>query len=62
MKITTAMSISEELGSSLPRRMRYCSLVEERATAKGSSAADWTPLAELVAVDSFQRVGAYRRS
>jgi len=60
MKIITATAINEELGPFSRVVMRYCGMVEERATAKGSIAADWAPLAELVAVDMFQRVGAYQ--
>jgi hypothetical protein len=60
MKITTATAISEELGPLSRIVMRYCAMVEERAKAKGSSAADWAPLGELVAVDAFKRVGAYQ--
>lgn len=60
MKITTATGIDTELGPLSRVVMRYCGLIEERATAQGASASDWAPLAELVAVDSFQRVGAYQ--
>ena len=60
MKITTSTAFNEELGPLSRVVLRYCSLVEERARATGSSDADWAPLAELVAVDSFQRVGAYQ--
>jgi limonene-1,2-epoxide hydrolase len=38
---------------------KYGQMIEHRATAAGSSAADWEPFTELVAVDEFKRVGAY---
>ncbi|HMK85837.1 MAG TPA: hypothetical protein VK437_07755 [Steroidobacteraceae bacterium] len=60
MNIITATATIEELGPLSRIVVRYCELIESRAKAKGSSAADWVPLAELVAVEDFERVGAYQ--
>lgn len=59
MQPITAATTAAELGPLSRIVMRYAEMVEERATATGSAAADWTALAEFVAVDSFRRVGAY---
>lgn len=59
MQINTATAATHETGPLTKVVERYCALIEARATASGVTEADWAPLAELVAVDSFKRVGAY---
>ena len=59
MKITTATATSAETGPLVRIVDRYGTMIAERATASGAAEADWEPLAELVATDSFRRVGAY---
>lgn len=58
MIITTATGAVAELGPLSRRVLTYCEMVESRATAAGSTAADWEPLSVMVAPD-FRRVGAY---
>ncbi|MGB8364561.1 MAG: hypothetical protein ACLQUZ_04550 [Rhizomicrobium sp.] len=60
MKFTSATAIVDEPGPLSRIVDQYCEMIESRATAAGSSAADWEPLTELVAVDEFERVGAYQ--
>ncbi len=60
MNVTTATGTVAEPGPLSRIVLKYCDLVESRATAAGSTAADWAPLGELIAVDEFQRVGAYQ--
>jgi limonene-1,2-epoxide hydrolase len=38
---------------------KFSAQMEIRAMAKGCTLEDWTPLSEFVAVDQFERVGAY---
>lgn len=59
MQITTAVTTTQEPGPLVRIVDRYGAMIAERATASGASEADWEPLAELVAVDGFRRVGAY---
>lgn len=59
MKIITATETSEEPGTLTGVVLKYCELIESRATGKGVSPDDWEPLKEVVAVDKFVRVGAY---
>lgn len=60
MNVVTATATLEDLGPLSRIVVQYCDLIEQRAMAAGSSASDWEPLAELVAVDEFERVGAYQ--
>jgi limonene-1,2-epoxide hydrolase len=60
MSSVTATAITDELGPLSRVVIRYSNLIEGRATAKGVTAADWEPLTELVAVEEFERVGAYQ--
>jgi hypothetical protein len=60
MEITTATATVAELGPLSRIAARYAEMIEERARAAGSTEADWAPLAELVAVEDFERVGAYQ--
>jgi hypothetical protein len=39
--------------------LRFSAMIEERAQGKDLTADDWAPLADLVAVKDFERVGAY---
>jgi hypothetical protein len=59
MEINTATAVTGDTGPLTRIVERYCALIEARATASGATEADWAPLAELVAVDGFKRVGAY---
>ncbi len=59
MKTISATATVDELGPLSRIVFRYGEMIESRAMAAGSSAADWEALSELVAVDSFERVGAY---
>jgi limonene-1,2-epoxide hydrolase len=59
MKTTSATATIDELGPLSRIVLAYCDMIESRATAAASSAADWEPLGEFIAVDEFQRVGAY---
>lgn len=56
---TTATATSPAPGPLAGIVERYGAMIEARATGSGVTEADWAPLAELVAVDSFRRVGAY---
>jgi limonene-1,2-epoxide hydrolase len=58
MNITTATVTIAEPGPLYRIVVKYCEMMETRATAAGSTAADWEPLSKLVA-DDFKRVGAY---
>lgn len=60
MEFITATSTVSERGPLTRIVDRYCEMIGSRAMAAGSSAADWEPLTELVAVDEFERVGAYQ--
>jgi len=60
MKIVTAGTVTDRMGPLARIALRFSELIEQRAQAKGATAADWEPLTELVAVDEFQRVGAYQ--
>lgn len=60
MIVTTATATADELGPLSRVVVEYCEMIESRAMAAGSSAADWEPLTKLVAVDEFERVGAYQ--
>lgn len=60
MNVVTATATEQELGPFSRIVLRYSEMIESRATAAGATAADWAPLAELVAVDEFERVGAYQ--
>lgn len=60
MIIATATATVEELGPLSRVVVEYCDMIESRATAKGVTAADWEPLKKVVAVDQFERVGAYQ--
>ena len=59
MKLQTATAISGEIGPLTRLVLQYCEMIEARATASGSVAADWEPVSAMVAVDEFERVGAY---
>ncbi len=59
MIITTASATTDQPGPLTRIVLDYCEKIAARATASGSSAADWEPLREIIAVDEFQRVGAY---
>lgn len=59
MRITTATATVAEMGPLTRIALKWAQGVEERATASGSSAADWEEIADCVAVDEFRRVGAY---
>ena len=60
MNVITATATVEETGPLTRIALKYCEMIEARAVATGSTAADWEPLKELVAVDEFERVGAYQ--
>lgn len=60
MNVVTATGSVAELGPLAQIVLKYGEMIEARATAQGSAPADWAPVAELVAVDEFQRVGAYQ--
>jgi hypothetical protein len=60
VKIATASAVDDELGPLSRIVLQYTALIEERAKARGSSLADWAPVAELVATKTFERVGAYQ--
>lgn len=60
MKVISATATIDELGPLSRVVVQYCNMIQARATAAGSSIADWEPLAKLVAVDEFERVGAYQ--
>lgn len=60
MIVTTATATTSELGPLSRVVVQYCDLIESRATATGVATIDWEPLSELVAVDKFQRIGAYQ--
>lgn len=60
MEIVTAADSFAEPGPLSQIVLRYGQMIESRATAAGSTPADWAPVAELVAVEEFQRVGAYQ--
>lgn len=53
-----AAALEEGLGPHGRTVLAYTRMVEERARG-GNSPPDWKPLEALVAVDDFQRVGAY---
>ena len=59
MEITTATTTTSEMGPLTRIVLKYCEMIESRATGEGVSQADWEPLKEVVAVDEFERVGAY---
>ena len=46
-------------GSLTDLMLRFADTIEERAQARSLTAQEWAPLAEFVAVDEFERVGAY---
>jgi hypothetical protein len=58
MKIVTADGTRAEPGPLTCIVLRYAELIEARATAAGTSLADWEPVGALVS-DDFERVGAY---
>lgn len=60
MIVTTATGVTDELGPLSRIVVRYCDMIESRATATGAEKIDWEPLTALIAVDKFQRVGAYQ--
>ena len=60
MIIATATATTDELGPLARIVFKYSEMITSRATASGASAADWEPLTEFVAVDTFKRVGAYQ--
>lgn len=60
MILATAKATSAEMGPLSKLVAKFGELVESRATASGSAAADWSSLAELVDVNAFERVGAYQ--
>jgi len=60
MNVVTATGSVEELGALAQIVLKYGEMIEARATAAGSTPADWAPVAELVAVAEFERVGAYQ--
>ncbi|CAN7602858.1 hypothetical protein LJR219_004571 [Phenylobacterium sp. LjRoot219] len=60
MNVVTATASVAELGPLAQIVLKYAEMIESRATASGSTPADWRPVAELVAVETFQRVGAYQ--
>lgn len=59
MKFITAKSTNNDAGPLTRIVMQYAEMVEERAVANGAEPESWEPLAELVEVDEFKRVGAY---
>jgi hypothetical protein len=59
MQVATATAATEEHGPLTRIVIRFGELIEERATASGSASIDWAPLAELVDIGAFERVGAY---
>lgn len=60
MNVVTATVSAEELGPLSRIVLKYAEMIESRATAAGSTPADWAPVADLVAVEEFERVGAYQ--
>lgn len=58
MIVTTATATTEELGPLSRLVVDYCDMIESRATAAGIEI-DWEPLKEVIAVEEFERVGAY---
>lgn len=62
LRVTTVEANAPDCGSLARLVLKYADLVEE-ITAKGGqpgfSDADWAPLAELVAVDRFERAGPF---
>ena len=59
MEIVTATATADELGPLTRIALRWAQGIEERATGKGVTQADWEELADCIAVDEFKRVGAY---
>ncbi len=57
MLVTTATETTHEYGPLTKIVLDYCEMIESRAS--GAAEVDWTPLAEVIAVDDFKRVGAY---
>jgi hypothetical protein len=57
--IATATESRQELGPLARVAARFSEMIESRATGGAAAAGDWEPLREFVAVDEFQRVGAY---
>jgi hypothetical protein len=59
MELVTATATVHELGPLTKIALRWAQGIEERATGKGVTQADWEELADCIAVDEFRRVGAY---
>lgn len=59
MNVVTAAVSATELGPLSRIVLKYGEMIESRATAAGAPI-DWAPLAEVVAVETFRRVGAYQ--
>jgi len=57
--VATASAMTANLGPLAKISLRFSEMVEERATGKGCTEADWAPVGELVAIDKFERIGAY---
>jgi hypothetical protein len=60
MNVVTATASVAELGPLSQIVLRYGEMIESRAMAAGAASIDWSPLAEVVAVETFRRVGAYQ--
>lgn len=60
MNVTTATATAAEIGPLSRIVLQRAEITKRLAQAKGCTEADWAPLAELFAVDEFERVGAYQ--
>jgi len=60
MNVNTATAMITELGPLARIVAEYSGQMEKLATAKGCTARDWEPLEQFVAIEAFQRVGAYQ--
>jgi limonene-1,2-epoxide hydrolase len=60
MFVATATTVTQNIGPLSHIVAQFTSEIESRAEARGCTAADWAPLSQLVAVNEFERVGAYQ--
>ncbi len=59
MIVTTATAVTGAYGPLTETVLGYCQTLEGIVSGGSISAADWDPLQAYVAVDEFERVGAY---
>lgn len=59
MKIITATATTGEFGPLTKVALAFAEKIESLTTGAGVTAADWEPLSDYIAVDEFERVGAY---